>query len=92
MTITVSISDFRTNISDYLEKARSGNTIEVRDLKKDRLVAELRGKKEFDPAAFRKALDKAAGVFTAKNHPEWRTKRDVIRWVEQSRKAADRTF
>lgn len=92
MTITVSISDFRTNISDYLEKARSGNTIEVRDLKKDRLVAELRGKKEFDPVAFRKALDKASGVFTAKNHPEWRTKRDVIRWVEQSRKAADRTF
>ena len=92
MTITTSISDFRQNISDYLEKARSGTTIEVRDKKKGRLIAELKGKKEFDPVAFGKALDKAAGVFTAKNHPEWRTKQDVIRWVEQSRKAADRTF
>ncbi len=92
MTITVSISDFRQNISDYLAKARAGDTIVLKDEKKNEEVAELIGKKKWDAVAFRKALHEAAGVFTAKNHPEWRTKRDVIRWVEKSRKAADRTF
>lgn len=92
MTITVSITQFRQNISDYLIKAREGHTIVLKDEKKDKKVAELVGKKRFDPVAFGKALKAASGVFTAKNHPEWRTKRDVIRWVERERKKADRTF
>lgn len=50
------------------------------------------GNKKFNLEAFKKALDSAAGVFTAKNHPEWRTKKDVIKWLEKSRAEADRTF
>lgn len=92
MTITVSISDFRQNISDYLARVKAGDTVILKDEKKDEDVAQLIGTKKFDPVAFGKALKKAAGVFTAKNHPEWRTKKDVIRWVEKSRAAADRTF
>ncbi len=92
MTITVSISDFRQNISDYLAKAQAGHIIVLKDEKKGYDVAEVTGKKKFDPIAFQKTLKKVAGTFTAKNHPEWKTLQDVIRWVEQSRKAADRTF
>jgi len=92
MTFTVSISEFRNNLSEYLEKVSHGTTILVRDEKKDRVVAEVVGKKEFDPVAFRRSLKAAAGVFTAKNHPEWRTKKDVIKWLEKERSAADRTF
>ena len=92
MTITVSISEFRQNISQYLAKARAGDTIILKDNKKNEEVAEIVGSKKWDPIAFRKALHEAAGVFTAKNHPEWRTKRDVIRWVEKSRKDAERKF
>jgi len=92
MTITVSISQFRKNISDYLEQARAGHRIILKDEKKGDEIAEVVGKKKWDPEAFGRSLKVAAGVFTAKNHPEWRTKKDVIRWVEQSRKAADRTF
>ena len=92
MTITVSISQFRQNISKYIEQAQAGHIIVLRDKKKDETVAELTGKKKFDPIAFGKALKAAAGTFTAKNHPEWRTKKDVIRWVAKERKAADRTF
>ncbi len=92
MTITVSISEFRQNISDYLARAQAGHTILLKDEKKGRTVAEVVGKKKFDPVAFGKALRAAAGVFTAKNHPEWRTKRQVIRWVEKSRQEAERSF
>lgn len=92
MTIVVSISQFRQNVGDYLDKAQGGDRIIIKDEKRGREVAEMTGKKKFNPEAFGRALASAAGVFTAKNHPEWRTKRDVIRWVEKSRSEADRTF
>lgn len=92
MTITVSISEFRQNISDYLDKIRAGDTIVLKDEKKNEEIAEVVGKKKWDPIAFEKAMRKVAGSISAKNHPEWRTKRDVNRWVEQSRKAAERSF
>lgn len=92
MTITVSISQFRQNISDYLSRVQMGNTIILKDEKRGEEIAQIVGKKKFDLTTFKTALHKAAGTFTAKNHPEWRTKRDVIRWVEKERKAADRTF
>lgn len=92
MTITVSISQFRQNIASYIEKAKQGDTVILKDEKKGQQLVQLVGRKKFDPIAFGKALEAAAGVFTAKNHPEWKTKRDVINWVEQGRKAADRSF
>lgn len=92
MTITVSISKFRQHISDYLARAKAGDIIILKDEKKDETVAEVVGKKKFDLKRFQESLKKAAGVFTAKNHPEWKTKRDVIRWVERERAEADRTF
>lgn len=92
MTITVSISQFRQNISDYLEKAKAGNTIVLKDEKKGEEIAQVVGKKKFDPESFGRALKAAAGTFTAKNHPEWRTKKQVISWVEKSRAEADRSF
>lgn len=92
MTITVSISKFRQNISDYLVQVQAGNTVILKDEKKGMEVAKIVAKKKFDPETFGKALKDAAGIFTAENHPEWRTKRDVIRWVERERAKADRTF
>lgn len=92
MTITVSISQFRQNISDYLLLARAGNTVVLKDEKKGEEIAQLVGKKKFDPDAFGRSLKSASGVFTSEVHPEWRTKKNVIRWVEKGRKAADRIF
>lgn len=92
MTITVSISEFRNNISDYLTRAQAGHTIVLKDEKKGEEVAQLVGKKKFDPIAYEKALRRVAGTFTAKNHPEWRTKRQVINWVRKSRLEAERSF
>lgn len=92
MNITVSISEFRNKISSYLSKAQEGNTIILKDEKRGDEVAEVIGKKKFDPIAFGKALDKAAGIFTVKNHPEWRTKKQVISWVRKSRAEAERSF
>ncbi|OGG13487.1 hypothetical protein A2773_03185 [Candidatus Gottesmanbacteria bacterium RIFCSPHIGHO2_01_FULL_39_10] len=92
MTITVSISDFRQNISDYLEQVKTGDIIILKDEKRGKEIAQITGKKEFDSKRFWATLKKHAGMFTAENHPEWRTKRDIIRWLEKSRAAADRTF
>ncbi len=92
MTITVSISEFRQNMSKYLLGRQEGDIITLKDDKRGMYIADVVPRKTFDPAAFERALSEAAGVFTAKNHPEWRTKKDVIRWVRKERKAADRTF
>ena len=92
MTLTISISQFRQNIADYIAKAQAGHTVIVKDEKKDQEIVELVGKKQFDPEAFEKSLRAAAGIFTEKNHPEWKTKKDVSNWVKRSRKAADRKF
>lgn len=92
MTLTVSISEFRNNMSDYLDKVTSGTRVLIRDSKKDKTIAQITPSTSFDPEAFEKALDRAAGVFTAKNHPEWRTKKDIINWLRETRKNFDRKF
>ena len=64
----------------------------VKDEKRNEEIAQIKAQRKFDPEAFGKSLKAAAGVFTAENHPEWRTKKDVIEWLQNSRKAADRKF
>ena len=92
MNVVVSISQFRQNIASYIERAKKGDTVILKDEKKDQQVVQIVGRKKFDPVAFGKALKAASGVFSAKNHPEWRTKSDVVKWVEQTRKASERYF
>lgn len=92
MTLTVSVSQFRQNLSDYIAKAKDGYTVILKDEKKNEEIVEIRPKKKFNPETFGKSLKLAAGVFTAEKHPEWRTKKDVINWLQKSRKAADRKF
>lgn len=92
MTLTVSVSEFRQHIADYIAKAKDGYTVILKDEKKDQQIAQLVGKKVFNPYTFGRALKQATGVFTAENHPEWQTKTDVIKWLEQTRLAADRNF
>ena len=92
MIINVSISQFRQNIADYIDKARKGYTVVLEDEKKDLQIAQLVGKKKFNPETFGLALKAAAGVFTVENHPEWTTKDEVVKWVKEGRKASDRTF
>lgn len=92
MTLTVSVSELRNNISLYLERVTKGAKVLIRDEKKNRFIAELVGRREFDPDRFEKALQSTAGVFTAENHPEWATKKDVIRWLRKTRKASERHF
>ena len=92
MTLTVSISEFRNNMSDYLDKVSRGNQVLIRNDKKDISIAQINPVRSFDAEAFGKALDRAAGVFTAKNHPEWATKKDVVSWLRKTRKNFDRKF
>lgn len=92
MTIIVSISQFRDHIADYIAKAKEGYTVILKDEKKDQQIAQLVGKKKFNPHTFGRALKAVAGVFTATSHPEWRTKRNVSTWVTRERQASDRRF
>ena len=92
MTLTVSVSEFRNNISEYLDKVAAGTRVFIRDGKKDKTIAQITPSSSFDPDAYEQAMRKAAGVFTAKNHPEWATKSDVIIWLRKSRLSDDRSF
>lgn len=92
MTLTVSVSELRNNLAQYLARVTNGTNLLVRDEKKDVTIAQVTPVHTFDPVAFEKALDRAAGIFTAENHPEWRTKKNVIKWLEAERKTADRHF
>jgi len=92
MTLTVSVSDLRGNISQYLERVMKGTRVLIRDEKRDITIAQITQMRSFDKEAYEKALRKAAGIFTAENHPEWKTKSDVIKWLEKSRLADERSF
>jgi len=92
MTLTVSVSELRNNISDYLDKVLKGNRVLIRDEKRNKTIAQITQTSVFDKDAYEKALNKASGVFTAKNHPEWATKKKVIDWVANNRIKNQRTF
>ena len=81
MTFTVSISQFRRNIADYIAKAKEGYTVILKDEKQDEEVVQLKSLRKFNADTFAKTLDAAAGIFTAENHPEWKTKSDINTWI-----------
>ena len=92
MTLTVSVSELRNNISGYLDKVVKGSRVLIRDEKRNMPIAQITQASAFDKTMYEKVLRKASGVFTAKNHPEWATKKKVVDWVIKSRLTADRTF
>lgn len=92
MTLTVSVSELRNNISLYLERVAKGNRVIIRDEKKDVAIAQITQAHVFNKDLFEKTLRKAAGVFSAQNHPEWRTKRKVTQWLTKTRQSSDRYF
>jgi len=91
---TISVSDFRQNLSDYLRQANMGATLMVKDDKKDENLAQIipPSVRKWDPEAYRAMLKRVAGTFTAKNHPEWATKDKVEKWLRKSRMADERKF
>lgn len=92
MTMTVSISDFRDDISGYLDRVKRGDTVVIKDEKKDEEIAEIKAKKKFDPIAYRRMLKRVSGTFTARDHPEWASLPKIVSWVNTSRKQAERSF
>lgn len=92
MMTTVSISQFRQDLSKYLAYVQGGATVVVKDEKTNQEMAEVIGKKTWDSQAYIAMLDRVAGTFTVKNHPEWATKKKVEQWLRKSRLADERTF
>lgn len=92
MILTVSITELRNNVAQYLEKVMNGDRVVIRDEKRDKNVAQLTKATTFDKDSYENSLRKAAGIFTAERHPEWRTKTDVSNWLEKSRLADERSF
>lgn len=95
MTWTVSISDFRNNLSDYLEKVRLGDDLIIKDEKKNEEIVEVKAKKfnqKQYAADYRAMLKQVAGTFIAKRHPEWATKKKVEKWLRETRMNSERSF
>jgi prevent-host-death family protein len=92
MTITVSVSQLRNNISEYLDRVSKGASLLVNDEKRGKRIAHITKAQTFDKDVYEKILRKVAGIFTAENHPEWKTKADVIAWVRKNRLANERKF
>lgn len=92
MILSVSVSELRSNFSDYLDRVLKGTKIIIRDEKRNIAVAELSQTSNFDSKLYQTALAHAAGTLTDQNHPEWQTKEAVNTWLHQQRKSADRTF
>lgn len=90
MTTVVSISDFREKISDYLDQVARGDIVIIKDEKRNRELAQVTGRKQFDPVEYRKMLKRVAGTFTKERHPEWATISKVEGWLRKSRMADER--
>lgn len=92
MTITVSISKFRQDLSNYLIKVKGGHSIILKDDKKGVEVAEITGISKYDHKSYCDMLDRVAGSIRAKNHPEWATVKKVEKWLRNNRMKSDRKF
>lgn len=92
MTLTVSVSDLRSNISSYLERVMKGTQVLIRDEKKDLTVAQITQIPFFDKKMYERALRKAAGVLSSNSHPEWSTKLKVTSWLTKNRLQSERSF
>ena len=75
-----------------MDKVAEGTRLLIKDEKKNKLLAEVIAKKEFDPISFERTLKSVGQVFTEENHPEWRTQKDVINWLRKTRQESDRHF
>lgn len=92
MTMTVSVSELRNNISQYLERVIKGTRVLIRDEKKGLTFAQIIQTSTFDKTLYEKVLRKASGVLSSENHPEWNTKSQVIKWVTKNRLSDERLF
>jgi len=92
MTLTVSVSELRTNISAYLQRVTKGTRVLIRDEKRDITIAQITQAYFFDKTIYEKTLRKAAGIFTKENHPEWSTPSKVNAWITKNRLADERSF
>ena len=92
MTLNVSVSEIRNNISRYLEKASKGTRILIRDNKRNVAIAQLTQIFSFDKEMYEKVLQKAAGVLSIEHHPEWGTKTQITKWLTKSRLRSDRSL
>lgn len=92
MTITVSVSDFRNNVFDHLSMASRGGRVVIQDKKRKKIIATLIGERESEVREYQSMLKRVAGVFTAKNHPEWATRAKVDRWLRKVRLSSNRNF
>ena len=90
--LTVSIGDFRNNISQYLGKVRSGNRVLIKDIKRNLTIAQVTGVHVFDKDSYQKTIKKASGVFSSQKHPEWKDRRAISSWLSKSRLTDDRKF
>ena len=92
MTLNVSVSELRNNISLYLERVMKGARVVIRDEKKDLAIAQITKTFSFDKNMYEKVLRKAAGIFSAEDHQEWSTKSKITEWLSKNRLSDDRSF
>ncbi len=92
MTVTVSVSQLRNNIANYLDRVVKGSRVLIRDEKRGVTIAQITRSTFFDKDIYEETLRRAAGIFTAENHPEWSTKSKVTKWVTKNRLSDERTF
>ncbi|KKQ74173.1 MAG: hypothetical protein US96_C0039G0009 [Candidatus Woesebacteria bacterium GW2011_GWB1_38_5b] len=79
-------------MSKYLDKVRRGDRVIIRDEKKGAAIAQITALPFFDKESYQKSLKKASGIFSSEAHPEWKTKKGVMAWLNKSRLADDRKF
>lgn len=92
MTITVSISQFRQHMSEYLNRVKAGYTVVLRDEKQEEEIADVNPRKKWDPKAYRAMLERVAGSISVKDHPEWATPAKISRWLRKTRLQNERHF
>lgn len=92
MTITASVTQLRDNMAWYMDSVSKGTSVLVKDEKRGVELARITSTKRHNKVAYENTLRKVAGVFSDERHREWKTKEDVIDWVNKSRRDSERSF
>ena len=91
MTHTVSISEFRNNLTSYIGIVSRGDTVIIKDSKKGEEMVTVTKTQKWDPIAHEAVLTRMLeNPITAKVHPEWATRAKVEKWLRNTRSSWNR--
>ena len=87
-TTMINVTDLRNNLADYLDLVRFKKQA-LNISRRGKVIAQITHKTQ-SKENYSKAVKMAANTFSIKNHSEWKSINNIVKWVNKGRKKSER--